>query len=60
MKKKDEDAEIKKTQQVVEPASHGPMEISDPAVMFNMIMPMIMMLMMMAIMMPMVKGIDKK
>jgi len=50
MKKKDEDTEVKRTK----------LDISDPTVMFNMMMPMIMMIMMMAMMVPMLKGIDKK
>jgi hypothetical protein len=49
-KKKEEDPKIKKTQ----------LDISDPTVMFSMIMPMVMMIMMMAIMMPILKGLDDK
>jgi hypothetical protein len=50
MKKKEEDVEVKKTQ----------LDISDPTVMFSMIMPMVMMIMMMAIMMPMIKGVARE
>jgi hypothetical protein len=46
------------SQQVVEPASHGPIETSDPFMgMFNTMMPMIMMVLMLAILTPMLKGI---
>ena len=46
------------TQQVVEPASHSPMEISDPFTgMFSKMMPMVVMILMFAILTPMLKGI---
>jgi len=49
------------TQQVVEPASHGPMEISDPFTgMLSTMMPMVMMVLMFAILMPMLKGVTTK
>ena len=49
------------TQQVVEPASHSPMQTSDPFTgMFSMMMPMIMLILMLAILMPMLKGIAKE
>jgi archaellum biogenesis protein FlaJ (TadC family) len=67
--KKSKDTEPKKTQgrrkqqtqQVVEPASHGPMETSDPySGMFTSMMPMVMMIMMFAIITPMLKGVTKE
>ena len=66
---KSKDTEPKKTrgrrkqqrQQAVEPASHGPMEISDPySGTFTSMMPMIMMVMMLAIIAPMLKGVTKE
>ena len=49
------------TQQVVEPASHSPMEISDPFTgMLSTMMPMVMMVLMFAILMPMLKGVTTK
>ena len=49
------------TQQVVEPASHSPIEISDPFTgMFSTMMPMVMMVLMFAILMPMLKGVTTK
>ena len=49
------------TQQVVEPASHSPMEISDPFTgMFSTMMPMVMMVLMFAILTPMLKGVTTK
>jgi len=66
---KSKDTEPKKTQgrrkqqtrQVVEPASHGPMETSDPySGVFTSMMPMIMMVLMLAILTPMLKGTATK
>ena len=49
------------TQQVVEPASHSPMEISDPFTgMLSTMMPMVMMVLMFAILTPMLKGVTTK
>ena len=59
--KKTQGRRKQQTQKAVEPASHGPMETSDPySGMFTSMMPMIMMIMMFAILTPMLKGIDTK
>ncbi len=56
--KKTQGRRKQQTQQVVEPASHRPMETSDPySGMFTSMMPMIMMIMMFAILTPMLKGL---
>ncbi len=57
--KKTQGRRKQQTQQIVEPASHGPMETSDPFTgMFSTMMPMVMMVLMLAILTPMLKGIS--
>jgi len=56
--KKTQGRRKQQTQQVVEPASYGPIETSDPLTgMFSTMMPMVMMILMLAILMPMLTGI---
>lgn len=59
--KKPQGRRKQQTQQVVEPASHGSIETSDPFTgMFSTMMPMVMMVLMFAILTPMLKGINKE